>query len=883
MSVAPEARKGVGFASDTKTEDADANGTSSFKMRAANLGLRLQSFTEAEDDDFEAHEHVQRGAFRTIHPRSKFRRRWVIGTTLFVFYCIAVVPFEAGFTWWHSPNGMKYFSYFLDAWFWCDIIFNFNTGFVHHGLLVMDHSSIAKHYLESWFLVDVAGSIPFEYIFEETYTQGKLRKWSKVLKYAKLPKLLRVFRCMKFLQRYRQLYTSALSFIALIISIHIMACTWVLALNPCDGYSHHGHHGVHHDDHGGNGTESYGYGSSYGAADGYGDDDHHRFLAGESDDDLAYECSNERMPHMYAEALHISVVMILGVSDSHVLIEESALMLNIKKNLSQTSLAVISAMFMFAGFLLVTNFVANLVTLTIVRNESGSEFIRKMNRITSEMELHSVPHDLREQVSMFYNYLWVHQRANANTVSLYSEPTMSPDLRRRIALSLCCHAVDHISFFAAIPDRILGTICLALQTVVYLPEDCIIVKGEVGKELFIINMGTAEVLVGDNDNISGKISKQISRDRDHSHSEAKKEDAPPEAAVPTRKRGDKAPATNVLLTTGAFFGEVALVSDTRRTATVRAVTLCETLKLSRTVFDEIMLEVPDFASMICDLMLTHHKDPLAASKLAQKFDEKYGSKARDERIHRISKLQHTNKKSTMFKSGSKAGSKPHLMMQMKRRLSSDPVKQSVSESFSEDDFTDDSEPVAPLGTPQKVSHNSPSGTPKGVSGSGTKSPLGGNNRRLTSFQMFDPTGAKSSEIERRIHQQDSKLLATGALETTIDGVIDREEQAPKVDNEEHAVMGQTTKGSISEQSVTLAEILSCLQRLEENQRRLENKIDAQIPPPKSPHRLEPLTHGLLSEGTRTAEIGQRDIFGRNAGIDVQHDHGAAGIRSGHEE
>ena len=380
-------------------------------LRGLSFKQDTEHFTLGGHAD-DGHAAADPGRIPVFHPSSRLRRWWVIGTTAWVIYCVAVVPFEAGFTWWHAPISMKYWSYFLDAWFWCDILANFNTGFIHHGLLVMDRKEIAVHYLESWFLIDLAGSIPFEMIYADSYRKGKLRKWSKVLKYAKIPKLLRVFRCFKFLQRYRELYQSALSFLFLIIAMHVSACMWVLTLNPCEGFD--SHHGGHGDDHGS------------GHGDDHGDDhadDGHRFLTssgnysssayasyGESaygaayddasldDFDLAAACDPHSASDIYVEALHLSVAMLLGISNAHIVADTSILALQIRSTVSASTAFVLSSIYEFLGFLLVSHFLANLITLTIARNEAGSDFIRTMNRITSEMELYAIPHHLREQV-----------------------------------------------------------------------------------------------------------------------------------------------------------------------------------------------------------------------------------------------------------------------------------------------------------------------------------------------------------------------------------------------------------------------------------------------------------------------------------------------------
>ena len=44
---------------------------------------------------------------------------------------------------------MKSFHLFIDIWFIIDVVLNFRTGYVDHGVMVMDQNKIAKKYLST--------------------------------------------------------------------------------------------------------------------------------------------------------------------------------------------------------------------------------------------------------------------------------------------------------------------------------------------------------------------------------------------------------------------------------------------------------------------------------------------------------------------------------------------------------------------------------------------------------------------------------------------------------------------------------------------------------------------------------------------------------------
>ena len=105
---------------------------------------------------------------------------------------------------------------------------------------------------------------------------------------------------------------------------------------------------------------------------------------------------------------------------------------------------------------------------------------------------------------------------------------MSRPLRRQVAIYAYKDLVAKIPFFKFANDDIIGRICLLLQREIYLPEEFVFKKGELGKELFIINKGVIVVLPDED----------VGDDK-------------------TRK------VVPVVLRDGAFFGEIGIIMDVR--------------------------------------------------------------------------------------------------------------------------------------------------------------------------------------------------------------------------------------------------------------------------------------------------------------------------------
>ena len=155
--------------------------------------------------------------------------------------------------------------------------------------------------------------------------------------------------------------------------------------------------------------------------------------------------------------------------------------------------------------------------------------------------------------------------------------------------------MSHISFFADVDDVVLGQICVSLKTLIFLPLDMVLFKGDIGKELFIIAKGVVEVLRDD---------------------------------LPKDKRKS---ANQILLRSGSFFGEIALVMEVRRTCSVQARTVCEINILLQSTFDNIIFEHPDFAKRMNELVVARQME----TSLARQGQSGNVSKIRQEDLNYV--------------------------------------------------------------------------------------------------------------------------------------------------------------------------------------------------------------------------------------------------------
>ena len=81
-----------------------------------------------------------------------------------VVYVLFVTPYELAFVAHVKKTSALYIcNMFVDVCFWCDVLFQFNTGYYHadQGRWITDRKGIASRYLKLWFWLDMASLLPF--------------------------------------------------------------------------------------------------------------------------------------------------------------------------------------------------------------------------------------------------------------------------------------------------------------------------------------------------------------------------------------------------------------------------------------------------------------------------------------------------------------------------------------------------------------------------------------------------------------------------------------------------------------------------------------------------------------------------------------------------
>ncbi|MCB1146198.1 MAG: cyclic nucleotide-binding domain-containing protein, partial [Leptospiraceae bacterium] len=202
----------------------------------------------------------------------------------------------------------------------------------------------------------------------------------------------------------------------------------------------------------------------------------------------------------------------------------------------------------FYGF-----FVGNLASILANIDEAKSNFRWKLESVESFMKRNEVPVSLRKRVRSYYNYLWDVRKGNDQYKILNDLPL---HLRSEVSMFLNRDLLKKVPLFEHASDEMLRELCLALHPEIFMPGDIIFRKGESGSRMYFISKGRVQV---------------------------------------TDESGQDIYAT---LEEGSYFGEIALLSHTVRTASIRAADFCDLYSLDREVFENIALKDEDFAAGI---------------------------------------------------------------------------------------------------------------------------------------------------------------------------------------------------------------------------------------------------------------------------------------------
>jgi voltage-gated potassium channel len=197
--------------------------------------------------------------------------------------------------------------------------------------------------------------------------------------------------------------------------------------------------------------------------------------------------------------------------------------------------------------------IANVANLISNLHPSRVRYLETMERLTAFMQYRRIPRNLQERIRAYHTYIWDQRLGYDESMFLAGLPA---GLMTDVTLFLRRDIIQKVPFLQGASDDLVRELAQAMKQVVVTPGEYVFRTGETGHVMYFISRGSLEVIGHDNTSI-----------------------------LATLREGD-------------FFGEMALLLNRPRTASLRAVGYCDLYTLSKQVFDRVIAHHPRFAAHI---------------------------------------------------------------------------------------------------------------------------------------------------------------------------------------------------------------------------------------------------------------------------------------------
>lgn len=206
----------------------------------------------------------------------------------------------------------------------------------------------------------------------------------------------------------------------------------------------------------------------------------------------------------------------------------------------------------------VFGFVLSNVASLLSRLDAAREHhMDNIDQIETFMNSYRIPVTIRSKVRAYYHYIWKEHKGRIDRSLLERLPNK---LQAEINFSINQSVIERVAFLKAASRELIEDIMLALDHRVFVPGERIFRAGDPGDCLYMIHAGTVDILTSSGEPIAE-------------------------------------------LNEGAVFGEMALISEGPRNATVICKSYCDLYALPKVEFMRIIQAYPDFKETLQNVML----------------------------------------------------------------------------------------------------------------------------------------------------------------------------------------------------------------------------------------------------------------------------------------
>lgn len=370
------------------------------------------------------------------------------------YYCLGIVAVAVAYFCWSIPlrtafkidQNVELLWIMLDtvaySVYLLDIVIQRRTSYLHDGMLEQSIEKIRGYYSQSIYSkLDLISSFPMDWMYFVIF-----RKYPPPLTHG--VKLLKVYRVIQFYMRtesrshYPNICRVLILMHNLLVIIHWNACCYYLL----------------------------------------------SWWIGMGSDPWVYPCWNHthnpewgKLSRQYVYSFYWSTITLTTIGElaqPHTILEYLFMTLEY-----------------FIGILMFATLVGNVGSIISNVNKNKLAFQNKMDNVKTYMKTTKIPDSLQERVIKWFDYLWSYGDPMSEQHVLNALPDK---LKAEIGIHVHFKTLKKVDLFKKCEQGLLWEVMLRLRTQVYSPGEFVCRKGDVGREMYIVNSGKLDVLEEEN-------------------------------------------------------------------------------------------------------------------------------------------------------------------------------------------------------------------------------------------------------------------------------------------------------------------------------------------------------------------------------------------------